>query len=149
MAHDYHLTNTHLSHTRTIRHTMFAILMVTLLAVASGVAFSMHDNKAQSASQFPDTPVNNQSALPVDDPSTSKEKAEPMTNPDDSNSTSSPGTTNNSHATTTITVNGKTTTVSGNGSVDNSYTSPDGHTNVHINVNNTQSSVRKSLDSVE
>jgi hypothetical protein len=152
MAQNFQIANSHLSHSRTISLTFIAIGLVFLLAVASGLAYSWHDIHAQKSSQQTDNNYNDvskQNPAPISSDNALHAQQEKVdTVPaDDQNgagtgSATAPGVHDSSTSSATVTVNGKTSTVSGSGSINKSYTSPDGHANVHISINNNSTSKR-------
>ncbi len=140
MAHNQLGAASRIGHLDTTALVVMALGIVAAIAIACGIAFSLHaEHASQAASPTPAPPQ----ITPASNikPSINQEKIQTMQpEPDVTPSTSSPGATNNSSSFTTVTINGHTETVSGNGSLKQSYTSADGHTNVHIAINNSSTS---------
>lgn len=145
MARKQQDANTHLSHNRGTLLSCVAVGVVMVVAAATGLAYSMHQEAAERASIHTGQNQSTQTR-PADTTqeidTTNQEQVETMptdqtdsSNAADSSSTS-PDARNHSSSSTTITVNGETVTVNGNGSYRKRVVSDDGHTKVDIKVKN-------------
>ena len=136
MAHNQLDTASHLGHSNTTAVTIIALGLVSMIAVACGIAFSVH---AEHASQA-ETPSQTTSASNIKTPINQEKVHTMQSEPGTSSNATSPSVTNTSTSSTTVTVNGRTETMHGDGSLDKSYISSDGHTNVHIAINHSSTS---------